>query len=129
RGALMMSRVPYRPCPCAKTGLVQPAASSEETSVPSSNNDRIDRLREMREASRLGGGELRVQRQHAWGKLTARERLDLLLDPGSFVELDAFVTQRAREFESDDERFLGDGVVTGHGTIDGRLTFVFSQDF
>jgi propionyl-CoA carboxylase beta subunit len=105
------------------------AASSEETSVPSSNSDRIERLRIMRETSRLGGGEVRVQRQHAWGKLTARERLDLLLDPGSFVELDAFVTQRAREFEADDERFLGDGVVTGHGTIDGRLTFVFSQDF
>ncbi len=97
--------------------------------MSSSNSDRIERLRQMRETSRLGGGEVRVQRQHAWGKLTARERLDLLLDPGSFVELDAFVTQRAREFESDDERFLGDGVVTGHGTIDGRLTFVFSQDF
>src|SRR4029077_7860136 len=98
-------------------------------SVPSSNSDRIERLMQMREASRLGGGAVRIERQHAWGKLTARERLELLLDPGSFVELDAFVTQRAREFQGDDERFLGDGVVTGHGTIDGRLTFVFSQDF
>jgi propionyl-CoA carboxylase beta chain len=97
--------------------------------VPSSNRDRIERLLQMREVSRLGGGPVRTERQHAWGKLTARERLELLLDPGSFVELDAFVTQRAREFESEDERFLGDGVVTGHGTIGGRLTFVFSQDF
>jgi propionyl-CoA carboxylase beta chain len=97
--------------------------------VPSSNSDRIERLMQMREASRLGGGPVRIERQHAFGKLTARERLELLLDPDSFVELDAFVTGRAREFESDDERFLGDGVVTGHGTIDGRLTFVFSQDF
>ena len=72
---------------------------------------------------------MRIERQHAWGKLTARERLDLLLDPGSFTELDAFVTHRATEFGLDGQRFLGDGVVTGHGTIDGRLVFVFSQDF
>ena len=76
-----------------------------------------------------GGGPVRVERQHAWGKLTARERLDLLLDPGSFVELDAFVTHRATEFGLERQHFLGDGVVTGHGTIDGRLVFVFSQDF
>ena len=77
----------------------------------------------------LGGGAVRIERQHAWGKLTARERLDLLLDPGSFVELDAFVTHRATEFGLDENHVLGDGVVTGHGTIDGRLVFVFSQDF
>ena len=76
-----------------------------------------------------GGGPVRVERQHARGKLTARERLDLLLDAGSFVELDAFVTHRATEFGLDEQRVLGDGVVTGHGTIDGRLVFVFSQDF
>jgi propionyl-CoA carboxylase beta chain len=97
--------------------------------VPSSNSDRIERLMQMREASRLGGGPARIERQHASGKLTARERLELLLDPDSFVELDAFVTGRTRGFEAGGERFLGDGVVTGHGTIDGRLTFVFSQDF
>ena len=93
------------------------------------NSERIERLREMREASRLGGGPARIERQHAWGKLTARERLDLLLDPESFVELDAFVTHRAQGFGLDEQRVLGDGVVTGHGTIDGRLVFVFSQDF
>src|SRR6187397_35239 len=83
----------------------------------------------MREEARLGGGEARIERQHGAGKLTARERLDLLLDPGSFVELDAFVTHRATEFGLDKQRVLGDGVVSGHGTIDGRLVFVFSQDF
>jgi propionyl-CoA carboxylase beta chain len=77
----------------------------------------------------LGGGALRIERQHASGKLTARERLDLLLDAGSFVELDAFVTHRATEFGLSENHVLGDGVVTGHGTIDGRLVFVFSQDF
>jgi propionyl-CoA carboxylase beta chain len=83
----------------------------------------------MRAESLLGGGPVRIERQHAWGKLTARERLDLLLDPGSFVELDAFVTHRATEFGLADQLVLGDGVVTGHGTIDGRLVFIYSQDF
>jgi propionyl-CoA carboxylase beta chain len=83
----------------------------------------------MRAEALLGGGAVRIERQHAWGKLTARERLDLLLDPGSFVELDAFVTHRSTEFGLGEQRFLGDGVVTGHGTIDGRLVFIFSQDF
>ncbi len=73
----------------------------------------------------LGGGTERIERQHAAGKLTARERLELLLDAGSFVEFDAFVTSHDR----DPDAILGDGVVTGHGTIDGRLVFVFSQDF
>ena len=90
------------------------------------NDERMDRLDRMRAASRLGGGADRIERQHAAGKLTARERLDLLLDPGSFVELDAFVTNRNG---GQGESFLGDGVVTGHGMIDGRLVFVFSQDF
>jgi propionyl-CoA carboxylase beta chain len=83
----------------------------------------------MRTEALLGGGPVRIERQHAWGKLTARERLDLLLDPGSFVELDAFVTHRSTEFGLAEQRFLGDGVVTGHGTIEGRVAFVFSQDF
>jgi len=95
----------------------------------SSNAERIARLEQMRAESLEGGGEVRVARQHAWGKLTAHERVDLLLDPGSFVEMDAFVTHRATEFGLDRQHFLGDGVVTGHGTIDGRLVFVFSQDF
>ncbi len=95
----------------------------------STNDERLSRLDQMRAEALLGGGAVRIERQHAWGKLTARERLDLLLDPGSFVELDAFVTHRATEFGLDENHVLGDGVVTGHGTIGGRLVFVFSQDF
>ncbi|HSK53194.1 MAG TPA: acyl-CoA carboxylase subunit beta [Clostridia bacterium] len=83
----------------------------------------------MRAEAQLGGGPARIERQHELGKLTARERLDLLLDAGSFVELDAFVTHRATDFGLADQLILGDGVVTGHGTIDGRPVFVFSQDF
>jgi propionyl-CoA carboxylase beta subunit len=93
------------------------------------NEERIERLESMRAAAQLGGGEARIDQQHERGKLTARERLELLLDDGSFVELDAFVTHRASGFGVEDELILGDGVVTGHGTIDGRLVFVFSQDF
>ena len=93
------------------------------------NRDEFERLREMREQSRLGGGPERIEQQHQRGKLTARERLELLLDPDSFVEFDAYVTHRATDFGLDRQRHLGDGVVTGHGTIDGRLVFVFSQDF
>jgi propionyl-CoA carboxylase beta chain len=93
------------------------------------NDKRLQRLDDLRAESKLGGGVARIDRQHAMGKLTARERLDLLLDPDSFVELDAFVAPRQNSFASDAERYLGDGVVTGHGLIDGRLVFVFSQDF
>jgi propionyl-CoA carboxylase beta chain len=92
----------------------------------STNRERLEHLDEMRLASRQGGGTARVAKQHDAGKLTARERLELLLDPGSFVELDAFVTNRDAAAA---ESFLGDGVVTGHGEIDGRTVFVFSQDF
>ncbi len=93
------------------------------------NEERLARLRALREESKVGGGAERLKRQHEQGKLSARERLELLLDPGSFVELDAFVTHRASDFGLDQRRYLGDGVVTGHGTISGRLVFVFSQDF
>ena len=93
------------------------------------NDERIARLERMRAESLLGGGAERVDKQHAAGKLTARERLELLLDPDSFVELDAFVTHRSSDFGLADNRPLGDGVVTGHGRIDGRKVFVFSQDF
>jgi propionyl-CoA carboxylase beta chain len=95
----------------------------------STNDERLARLERMREESLQGGGPVRIERQHTWGKLTARERLDLLLDPGSFVEMDAFVTHRSTEFGLADQHVLGDGVVTGHGLIDGRPVFVFSQDF
>src|SRR5213083_1006873 len=77
----------------------------------------------------LGGGEERLARRQAEGKLTARERVDQLLDPGSFVELDRFKTHRCLDFGMAERKIYGDGVVTGHGTVDGRLVFVFSQDF
>ena len=95
----------------------------------STNAERIARLEQLRAEALEGGGAERAERQHAAGKLTARERLDLLLDPESFVELDAFVTHRATGFGLDEQLVLGDGVVTGHGTINGRLVFVYSQDF
>src|SRR5438128_1119480 len=79
--------------------------------------------------SEQGGGEKRVKAQHAKGKLSARERLDLLLDEGSFVEFDRFVVHRSTDFGLEEQRIYGDGVVTGHGRIDGRLVYVFSQDF
>jgi propionyl-CoA carboxylase beta subunit len=94
-----------------------------------STADKLARLRQLREEALLGGGEERIAQQHERGKLTARERLELLLDEGSFSELDSLVTHRASDFGMDDERYLGDGVVTGHGRIDGRLVFVYSQDF
>ncbi len=90
---------------------------------------KIQRLRELREKARLGGGPERIKRQHAKGKLTARERIDLLLDKGSFRELDMFVVHRETAFGMDKKKYLGDSVVTGWGTIDGRLVYVFSQDF
>jgi acetyl-CoA carboxylase carboxyltransferase component len=90
---------------------------------------KIERLREMKYRSSLGGGEERIKQQHAKGKLTARARVELLLDKGSFVELDRFVTHRCSDFGMDAQRILGDGVVTGYGTIDRRLVYVFSQDF
>jgi propionyl-CoA carboxylase beta chain len=91
--------------------------------------DKLKQLEELRRASELGGGPERLQAQHARGKLSARERLDLLLDEGSFIELDRFVTGRSNGFGKKGEQFLGDGVVTGYGTIHGRLVYVFSQDF
>ncbi len=92
-------------------------------------HDRLDALEKLRDESQQGGGSTRVQAQHDKGKLTARERLDVLLDSDSFVELDRFVTHRSTDFGLDQQRILGDGVVTGYGTIDGRLVYVFAQDF
>jgi len=92
-------------------------------------DSKIERLRELREQARLGGGQARIDRQHARGKLTARERIERLLDPGSFRELDMFVTHRTVGFGMEERKYLADSVVTGWGTIDGRLVYVFSQDF
>src|SRR5581483_7241069 len=89
----------------------------------------LKRLEEKRAAARAGGGERRVQAQHAKGRLTARERIELLLDADSFEEWDMFVEHRSTDFGMAEQRVPGDGVVTGYGTVNGRLVFVFSQDF
>jgi propionyl-CoA carboxylase beta chain len=89
----------------------------------------LDQLEARRAAARLGGGEARIAAQHSKGKLTARERIDVLLDEGSFEETDMFVEHRSHEFGMQDQRIPGDGVVTGRGTIGGRLVYVFSKDF
>ena len=86
-------------------------------------------MRKMRDQALLGGGQRRIDAQHSRGKLTARERIDLLLDEGTFQELDTFVVHRASDFGLADQHFLGDAVVTGHGQVDGRLVFVYAQDF
>jgi propionyl-CoA carboxylase beta chain len=90
---------------------------------------KIQKLREMRAEAQLGGGQARVDRQHAQGKLTARERIERLLDPGTFREMDQFVTHRTVGFGIEEQKYLSDSVVTGWGQIDGRLVYVFSQDF
>lgn len=92
-------------------------------------DDAIKRLHELREKSKLGGGKERIEKQHKAGKLTARERIDLLLDPDSFQEVDPFVTHRIYDFGMEKNKIMGDGVVTGYGKINGRPTYVFSQDF
>ena len=91
--------------------------------------EKIKQLLDNREKAKLGGGIKRIDSQHAKGKLTARERIELLLDQDSFEEFDMFVTHRCSEFGMADTKFLSDGVVTGQGTINGRLVFVFAQDF
>jgi len=94
-----------------------------------SHSDKFDKLNQMREEALTGGGPERADSQHARGRLTARERIDLLLDKGSFREMDMFVTHRTTEFGLEDRKVLADSVVTGWGTIEGRLVYVFSQDF
>src|SRR5258708_16895303 len=91
--------------------------------------DILDQLETKREQARLGGGQKRIDAQHKKGKLTARERLELLLDEGTFEEWDMFVEHRCADFGMADNKIPGDGVVTGYGMINGRLVFVFSQDF
>jgi len=94
-----------------------------------SNQDKIKQLIDFRAQAKLGGGQNRIDAQHEKGKLTARERIELLLDEGSFEEFDMFVTHRCTNFGIDCNKIMGDGVVTGHGTIDGRVVYVFAQDF
>lgn len=95
----------------------------------SSQIEKIQELISKREEARLGGGTKAIEKQHAKGKYTARERIKMLLDEGSFEELDMFVTHRCTNFGMDKKHYLGDGVVTGYGTIEGRLVYVFAQDF
>ena len=91
--------------------------------------EKFRRFEQMNAEAELGGGQERIDKQHAANRKTARERLTDLLDPETFVELDKFMTHRATDFEMDKQKFLGDGVVTGYGKIDGRLVYVFAQDF
>ena len=86
-------------------------------------------LEQMRQQAQKGGGQERIDQQHSRGKLTARERLALLMDDDTFVEMDTFVTHRATDFGLADRKFLGDAVVTGYGRVDGRQVFAFAQDF
>src|SRR6266446_2383015 len=108
-------------------------ATSERTPQESSDlkgtQEKIAELQRLKAEAMLGGGKKRIEAQHKKGKLTARERLDLLLDPGTFNELDMFVTHRSTDFGLEEQKIPGDGVVTGYGQIDGRLVYVFSQDF
>ncbi|HEU0003817.1 MAG TPA: acyl-CoA carboxylase subunit beta [Ktedonobacteraceae bacterium] len=100
-----------------------------DTSGNKTTREKLAELQQLKEAAMLGGGVKRIEAQHKKGKLTARERIDLLLDPGTFNELDMFVTHRSKDFGLDEQIIPGDGVVTGYGQIDGRLVYVFSQDF
>ncbi len=91
--------------------------------------EKLNKLEEMRTKAKLGGGEKRIESQHKKGKLTARERIELLVDENSFEEFDMFVTHRSHQFGLEKQKFLGDGVITGCGKINGRITYIFSQDF
>ena len=97
--------------------------------IMSKQTERIQELIELRQKARLGGGEKAIDKQHARGKFTARERLQMLLDEGSFEEFDMFKLHRCYNFGMEKKQFLGDGVVVGSGTINGRLVYVFAQDF
>jgi len=94
-----------------------------------SRKDKLNELESLRAEAQLGGGKKRIEAQHKKGKLTARERIELLVDPNSFEEFDTFVTHRSNDFGLEEQRPLGDGVVTGCGKINGRMIFIFSQDF
>src|SRR5688572_14395534 len=94
-----------------------------------SHERRLEQLEQRKRESELGGGEARIQRQHADGKLTARERISLLFDPGSFQEMDQLVVHRSTDFGMEKQKIAGDGVVCGFGTVQGRLVYAFAQDF
>jgi len=109
--------------------LYRVGASHRARVTQDMSRDKFTQLSRLREEAKLGGGEDKIQKEHEKGRLTTRERIDRLLDPGSFVEIDEFVVHRCTDFGMDKRKVLGDGVVTGYGTIDGRKVFIFSQDF
>ena len=111
------------------TACAQGCMETEIIIIAMSLDERLEELRRRNRAAELGGGEERIRRQHKAGKKTARERLELLLDPGSFLELDRFVVHQTHDFGMAEQRIPGDGVVTGSGRIHGRPVFVFAQDF
>jgi propionyl-CoA carboxylase beta chain len=122
------------PAEAAGTAKGSGASPPEDAACPppvtaSPTDPRRRRLESLHRAAELGGGKERIDKQHEAGKLTARERIDLLLDPGSFVEVDKFVTHRCTDFGMQDKKIPGDGVVTGYGLVEGRQVFVFAQDF
>jgi propionyl-CoA carboxylase beta chain len=102
---------------------------ARRTTQDTASHQKFDELERKNQEALLGGGEKRIEQQHAKGKLTARERVQLLMDEGSFEELGKFVMHRSKDFGLDKEYYLGDGVITGYGTVNGRLVYVFSQDF
>jgi len=110
----------------AGTGAQTQTRTRREDRMSSSIHERIATLEHEAE---IGGGQARIDRQHAAGKLTARERIDLLLDPGTFIEVDKLVMHQCRDFGMDDQVVAADGVITGHGLIEGRHVCVFAQDF
>ncbi|MFV0516336.1 MAG: carboxyl transferase domain-containing protein, partial [Aminipila sp.] len=91
--------------------------------------NKLDELLKFKAEIALGGGQKRIDAQHASGKLTARERINILFDEDSFIEVDVFVSHRCHNFDMEGKKAPGDGVVTGYGTVDGRLVFAYSQDF
>src|SRR6184192_4919450 len=109
--------------------LVENGAKVNETRSLMSAHYKFDELRRRHVEAELAGGEDRIRRQHKAGKKTARERLELLLDPGSFTEIDKFVVHQSHDFGMAEQRVLGDGVLTGSGRIHGRAAFVYAQDF
>ena len=103
--------------------------SDERATMEQKHESRLNQLQELRAQGALGGGTKRIEQQHAKGKLTARERLNQLVDVGSFQELDSFATHRSTDLGLADQKALGDAVVTGFGQINGKQIFVFAQDF
>ncbi len=118
-----------KPTPAVSPAPTLGSANGAKPSAPVKPLSKLDELRKRREQALAPGGKERIQKQHEQGKLTARERIELLLDENTFVELDAYVTHQSRNFGLDSKRFPGDGVVTGLGKVNGRTVYVYSQDF